>query len=265
MTKRGWVLIAGIVALIAAASVLLFTHRSRIDWQSHANPGELSRAHAILGEKCESCHTPIAGVDRNKCVACHANNEALVQRQPTAFHAVVTECTTCHREHQGVTADLRAMNHAEFARIALRDVSRQSDASAFAAHVRSSWLDGGHTSSESNAHTLESLLNCAGCHGTVDKHQGLFGATCSDCHASDRWTIQRFRHPSASSTDCNECHQAPPSHYMMHFEMVSKKVARQEDERVSACCGVAQVEQCYRCHQTTSWNDIKGVGWYKHH
>jgi hypothetical protein len=27
----------------------------------------------------------------------------------------------------------------------------------------------------------------------------------------------------------------------------------------------AKVEQCYLCHQTTAWNDIKGVGWYKHH
>lgn len=24
-------------------------------------------------------------------------------------------------------------------------------------------------------------------------------------------------------------------------------------------------ECCRACHQTTSWNDIKGVGWYKHH
>ncbi|MBI3736827.1 hypothetical protein HY256_09975 [Candidatus Sumerlaeota bacterium] len=53
-----------------------------------------------------------------------------------------------------------------------------------------------------------------------------------------------------------QCHQAPPSHYMMHFEMVSMKVAGQEH---------AEVSQCYLCHQTTAWNDIRGVGWYKHH
>jgi hypothetical protein len=48
----------------------------------------------------------------------------------------------------------------------------------------------------------------------------------------------------------------PPSHTMMHFQMVSAKVARQP---------AARVYQCFLCHQTTSWNDIKGVGWYKHH
>ena len=43
---------------------------------------------------------------------------------------------------------------------------------------------------------------------------------------------------------------------MMHFKMVSAKVACQPN---------ALVNECYKCHQTTSWNDIKGVGFYKHH
>lgn len=43
---------------------------------------------------------------------------------------------------------------------------------------------------------------------------------------------------------------------MEHFKMISMKVAKQEH---------ADVTQCFLCHQTTSWNDIKGVGWYKHH
>ena len=43
---------------------------------------------------------------------------------------------------------------------------------------------------------------------------------------------------------------------MMHFKMVSEKVAGREH---------AKVEQCYLCHQTDAWNSIRGVGWYKHH
>lgn len=38
--------------------------------------------------------------------------------------------------------------------------------------------------------------------------------------------------------------------------MISMKVANQEH---------AQVSECFKCHQTTSWNDIQGVGFYKHH
>jgi hypothetical protein len=43
---------------------------------------------------------------------------------------------------------------------------------------------------------------------------------------------------------------------MEHFKMVSMRVAGQEH---------AQVNQCYLCHRTNSFNDIKDVGWYKHH
>ena len=79
---------------------------------------------------------------------------------------------------------------------------------------------------------------------------------CASCHATAKWTIAEYRHPSAASQSCAQCHQAPPSHYMMHFKMISMSVARVE---------VAEVNQCFLCHQTTSWNDIKGAGFYKHH
>ena len=71
-----------------------------------------------------------------------------------------------------------------------------------------------------------------------------------------KWTLPEFRHPSSASQSCAQCHQAPPSHSMMHFQMISMKVA---------CQPKAKVNQCFLCHQTTSWNDIKGVGFYKHH
>lgn len=48
----------------------------------------------------------------------------------------------------------------------------------------------------------------------------------------------------------------PPSHYMMHFRMVSMPAAR---------VAQAEVSPCFLCHQTTAWNDIKGVGFIKHH
>ena len=49
---------------------------------------------------------------------------------------------------------------------------------------------------------------------------------------------------------------APPSHYMMHFRMVSMTVAHVKK---------ADVHPCFLCHHTTTWNDINGVGFYKHH
>jgi len=94
------------------------------------------------------------------------------------------------------------------------------------------------------------------CHANDDRHFTLFGQDCAQCHATDRWTIPQFQHPSATSKDCAQCHQAPPSHYMMHFKMISARVAGKPH---------ARVDQCFQCHQTTAWNDILGAGWYKHH
>ena len=102
----------------------------------------------------------------------------------------------------------------------------------------------------------ESMLNCVSCHATKDRHQGNLGTNCVQCHTTNQWTISEFRHPSPRSTNCAQCHLPPPSHNMMHFSMMSASIARQPN---------AKVNQCYLCHQTTSWNDIKGVGWIKHH
>jgi len=102
----------------------------------------------------------------------------------------------------------------------------------------------------------ESTLDCVACHETKDRHRGLFGRGCAECHGTSGWAIAEFRHPSPKSTDCAECHLPPPSHLMEHFATVSKRVAMKPD---------ARVEQCFLCHQTTTWNDIKEVGWYKHH
>jgi len=102
----------------------------------------------------------------------------------------------------------------------------------------------------------EAALNCMTCHSTKDRHQGYFGGDCASCHGTALWAIEEFRHPSPNSVECVQCHQAPPSHRMMHFTMVSRSVAQRAD---------ARVDQCFVCHQTTSWNDIRNVGWYKHH
>lgn len=240
------VLLAGATLAVAA---LWYARNNRAEWQSQVMPGKLSAAHAFLETDCASCHTPVKGVDEAKCIACHANNEALLQRQPTAFHANIGNCAACHVEHGGANANLRAMNHDALAQIGANLIPESAN---IPNQTNIPLLPENHPL----VSPLEARLDCASCHATKDKHFGLFGQNCASCHATNQWTISSFQHPSPRSTDCAQCHQAPPSHYMEHFSMVSKRVARQEN---------AQVSQCYVCHQTTSWNDIKGVGFYKHH
>lgn len=249
MSKKNWLKIfVLLVALTLGFAAFWYSRKTGVNWESQAMPGKLSVSHANLEVNCAACHTPVEGIDSAKCIACHADNQSLLARQPTAFHANISNCSACHVEHQGANANMRVMNHEALARIGIN-----LNAEGFAqTNQGNSLLPENHPL----VSPLEAKLDCASCHSTKDKHSGLFGQNCAACHATTQWTIPDFQHPSPRSTDCAQCHQAPPSHYMEHFEMVSKRIANQPN---------AQVTQCYVCHQTTSWNDIKGTGFYKHH
>lgn len=226
-------------------------------WQRLASPGDLSQAHASLEDNCAACHTSVAGIRPSNCIVCHANDESILRRQPTSFHVSIGSCVECHFEHRGRSHRPTNMDHAALSRIGLRqlhDGNARGENEATRAQLLS-WVRSGPAVGR-RVQPLEAVLNCATCHANDDRHFDLFGSDCAQCHATDRWTIPEFRHPSASSMDCAQCHQAPPSHYMMHFKMISARVAGQPH---------ARVDQCYQCHQTTSWNDILGTGWYKHH
>jgi len=229
-------------------------------WQRMASPGRLSKAHAFLEKKCNACHTPVKGIEATDCIVCHANNKSLLQRQPTAFHADIGTCRECHLEHRGYLKHPTVMDHTALSRIGIRQLKRNpsSDSEDYLlAQQLTNWIN--HYGIKPGYPQLtpeEKILNCIACHKNDDRHFGLFGNDCAQCHTATRWTNPEFLHPPSTSLDCAQCHQAPPSHYMMHFKMISQKVAGKPR---------AEVEQCHLCHQTTAWPDIIDAGWYKHH
>ena len=255
-----------LVLLVGAAigvGLLLKTHWAQVAdvqlWQRQVSPGHLSAAHAWLESECAACHTPTRSAEGAKCIGCHADDAALLQRQPTAFHASTDTCSGCHVEHRGSTVRPVGMDHLYFASIGLtaaEDNTGNVTNQRLLAWVRQHEGAVEVVPSHPEVTSREAALDCVACHGTKDRHQGYFGGDCASCHGTAAWSIAAFQHPSPRSVECVQCHQPPPSHYMMHFSMVSRAVAREPD---------ARVDQCFSCHQTTSWNDIQGVGWYKHH
>ena len=251
-----------VLATALALGIVLRSNWTTINvplWQRQVSPGPLSISHAWLETNCAACHTPVKSAEAAKCIGCHVNDTALLQRQPTAFHASIGSCSTCHVEHQGTGVRPLMMDHLALANIGLEVVRRNLDNPSnrrLLAWMRQHEDSGANDPTHPRVTSREVTLECASCHSTKDRHQKLFGQDCASCHATASWTIAEFRHPSSRSVDCVQCHQAPPSHYMEHFQMVSQSVARRPD---------ARVDQCFACHQTTSWNDIRSVGWYKHH
>ena len=199
-------------------------------WQGLVNPGTLSQAHSFLADQCEACHVPHQGVEAKQCLTCHAAT-SFTAKPSTRFHAEATSCTTCHVEHLGRSSPTR-MDHAVLLGSRVWSPARKPPEGAGAVG-----------------------LDCAACHAGKDAHQGLMGSGCVQCHGTETWRVTGFQHPPGSSTQCAECHRPPPSHGMMHFEMVSQRVARKK----------ARVDQCFACHATDNWNNIRGVGRYDHH
>jgi hypothetical protein len=258
--KSGKLLVVTAFTALVMGGVLS-RYWSEIDpllWRREVSPGPLSAPHAWLESDCAACHTPLRSAEATKCIGCHANEVALLQRQPTAFHASIAECSACHVEHRAGSRPV-SMDHAALAEVGLAMLRRAPESPSTSRLL--GWIEQHGTAKEARlAHPAvtpaEAALDCMSCHSTKDRHQGYFGGDCASCHLTSAWALSDFRHPSPRSQECVQCHQAPPSHYMMHFEMVSQHVAGEHS---------ARLDQCFRCHQTTSWNDIRGVGWYKHH
>lgn len=278
----------GLAAAVLVPTVIIRAGTQALPvWASVASPGPLSSAHAFLGSQCESCHTPNVGIKIEACVTCHIADAVTLANQTNAFHATIGECKGCHIEHQGVDARPIKMDHSVLTAVGLRAAQaevppgQQAAAAMTAARRFLAGAAGSAAAAEGEGNPTQPMvdsaatarrlqaglvgsrpalddggLNCASCHSFQDKHDGLFGQQCADCHAVETWEVVGFLHPSAKSQECNQCHQAPPSHYMMHFEMMDQAVTGQHG---------ARVEQCYLCHLTNSFNEIKGVGWLKHH
>lgn len=259
MTIRGvlYAVVATLaVASAAVVSIALYRGSSELvpGWTRFVMPGPLSGKHAFLSDRCESCHTPVRGVDAAACISCHAPSAADLAKQSTAFHAAAgTQCSGCHLEHMGELRPIR-MDHAALLQVAAAGSGTKlfdrSAADRLTADLKE-FL--GLPKSERRE---KAALDCASCHTNREPHRELLGRDCADCHGLASWKIAGFLHPSPTSRDCAQCHQAPPSHYMGHFVMMDRMITGQEH---------ASVDQCFLCHRTDSFNDIKGTGWMKHH
>ena len=257
--KPFYLWLALLVASVAAGSlaVVHFTSAT-VALQQFVHPGPLSPRHAFLRDRCAACHQPGVGVTVTNCTVCHANAERLLGRQPTQFHASVQECSACHVEHQNSDVRPLVMDHLVLAQVGARTLKRAApydlDSDATLKSLQT-WLKIKEPGQLELGSALQAL-NCAGCHDRRDPHFKRFGSDCAQCHVFQSWRIAGYQHPSSRSTNCVQCHQPPPSHFMGHFSSMSQSIAGKEH---------AQVEECFECHNTTSWNDIVDVGFIKHH
>ena len=251
-----YTIVAALAAVgVAAVSVGLYRDGSLAvpGWTGVVAPGPLSERHAFLSNRCETCHTPTRGVEAAACIACHTTAAKALGKQSTAFHATSNDCRGCHLEHRGGVRPT-AMDHAALLGTGMFPLGPGTSARAIAEQMAGDLR--GFLRLPKSDEREKAELDCANCHSHREPHRGLFGRECAGCHGLNSWQIAGSLHPSPTSKHCAQCHQAPPSHYMGHFIMMDRMITGQEH---------ATVDQCFLCHRTDSFNDIKDIGWFKHH
>lgn len=214
-------------------------------------PGEVSKAHAQLEEKCSSCHDRS---DRSQqttlCLTCHKDVAADVARK-AGHHGrlpniATAECKACHSEHLGREADIVKLVKGSFDH-----------------HMTDFALDGAHaTLACQSCHTprrpwREASTSCGVCHKADDVHRGGLGAQCSTCHATTGWRGARFDHDKTryplhaahEKTPCASCHvggrfrETPRQCNACHAPDDVHRGARGED--------------CAQCHVESSWKTTR--------
>jgi len=233
-------LAAGVVVLVLAGSTAAQPIR--------VSPGPLSRAHAKLEgvTNCGRCHEAGLGVSASRCLSCHAPIASRIAARKGVHRAVTGGCTSCHREHGGVDADLRridvqAFDHLAEAGFPLEGQHAKLAVTCNACHKERSFL--------------AAQPACLSCH--ADPHRAVLGEACTRCHSTEvpfKEARRRFDHTRARfalagahrRVACERCHVAGVSR-------------RLQFSRCSACHATPHRESfqgdCRSCHNETSFRD----------
>lgn len=214
--------------------------------------------------KCESCHTGQLYRDQlqGACIACHKKDD---KHQGT----LGTSCADCHTERNWKEA---RFNHSK-TRFPLRGKHDQTECRA--CHKTPVFKD--------------APTACVACHRKDDKHKGMLGEACGDCHTERNWKESKFDHAKTrfplfgkhQTTKCEGCHkdqsfrQTPSACYACHEK--DDKHESQLGQKCESCHGEQDwkktrfdhgrtefpllgkhlVVQCRECHATPRYKDAK--------
>lgn len=193
--------------LFACLALILFVFFNFFaQHRSFLSNGPLASAHANFSQNCAACHEPGLGVAEMKCTDCHErfgdgpgvfSFETHYLYRSTDYNqvAIVPEekpCASCHMEHRGRTANLKAVgNH------------RCSDCHTFATlNEHPNWASAAHGDKESAALKFPHIIHAR----ELMEKQGLKKPeqTCLFCHNPEP-DGKNFK-PLSFDDHCDACH-----------------------------------------------------------
>jgi hypothetical protein len=246
-------------------------------------PGKLSTAHASLEglSSCGRCHAPVAGQMAPRCLACHTEIAATIERR-SGFHGQMAPgtsaaCQRCHADHRG----------RDFEMIDWQGPQKDFD------HRRVGWpLAGKHaavacaTCHEPRrvvAPEVQRMLRaqrgrttflglskrCDACH--FDEHRAQLVSDCARCHDERAWRpAARFDHAETAfplrgkhaSATCGGCHRTlrdsePPPAFPAPHAATYLRMSPIDHGTCAACHsdphGGTLGATCASCHSEDGW------------
>lgn len=177
------------------------------------------------------------------------NDKAAEPGALSRSHADAHDCETCHVPWKGVSAEMCLQCH-EFSDVTnLPPELRFHETEQYCLRCHQEHRGATAKISQMDHTLLNGDLLCSQCH--LDRHNGLFGQECRECHRITTWKVQGFRHPPEEKKNCSRCHKAPRSHYDEHFWGLIEKDHFQGQAETKPI----EVKECWLCHNTRphSW------------
>lgn len=234
--------------------------------------GHLSQAQT---ENCKSCHSDhlgkdadIVGLDKDnfdhgltgfklhgahqkiECIDCHNNRHHQSEKKFTDFRVEKHQCVDCHVDvHKGKLGSKCSKCHSE---------SRWKK-TAFDHDKTDFPLLGKHknlvcSQCHQNHRYKDTSTNCISCHLSKDKHFGVMGEKCQDCHSEKGWGKTKFNHNKQTHFSLSGRHESLACE-ACHRKNLPLKLSQQcidchrEDDIHKGSNG----DKCQNCHNEKSW------------
>lgn len=193
---------------------------------------------------------PLKGAHKKTaCTACHAEGKKFREAPPT--------CHACHQQidpHKGrLGKDCADCHNTE------QWSSQQFD------HDKTEYpLKDGHqqvacNSCHPNQRYQKTPKDCYACHGLNDRHAGLYGEHCDNCHTPSDWKKTRFDHARDThfalngkhlKAACTACHSENPYRKKTPTACVT---CHRNDDAHKARYG----KECQNCHAEQGWSKVR--------
>ena len=261
-------LVAGVIALLAIAGVILTTGNSLFSpggLSAYTQPGAATlvsaggvTSHAQLEGRCDACHVAIWSGQRmgDKCLDCHSD---VAQQSATGkglhgkLDATAATCLRCHTEHHGATASTTLADPHVF--------PHEETGFVLTAHARPAVANAvGCRECHANSPRDYAAPDCASCHQKLDaakmaKHTDTYGSACLNCHDGKDTYGHAFAHTTYALTgkhsgaDCASCHKGSTTLAALRTTSTACATCHAKDDIHGGRLG----QSCGTCHTPGGW------------